>query len=947
LRQRLKKRGLALPAVLGGSLLIAEAASAVPPALARSTLNAAQTGAGATPAASALAQEVMRSMFVNRLKVFAAVVLLAMTAGGLGLMGLRLAARQEPDSTPVVTGFDRSSAGPAAPPKANELSSDSLPPGAVLRLGTLQQRAIGAVLAISADGKSIIGVRGSKAIRIWDAATGELRHKRELPGDAWSTATLSQDGRWFLRTALGPREHLEVWDVQTGAKLRVLDIKDSRYIMPAAFSADGKRVAAVGHRSVDNAPGHQEDHLVRAWDLATGNELFAADVRNDVSSTLLAFTPDGKRLLAAFSSVHEGTYCWDIATGQRLWQNKEFGHTGIAFTPNGKILSSQQDPRAVDLETGQNADIPGLPAFEWDTHLSLTPDGRTLLLANNEGVRIWDLNERKELRSLKGAGEEVVVMPDGKSIITNSGVLQRWDLASGKPLWTDTSALGHSGEVTAVAFSADGKRLVSASNDGTVRLWDATSGQPLRVWRGHEGKRPIRVWRYADAGVKALDISADGQRVVSAGSDECLKLWDVGSDTEIRTIPLPGRENGEAERHVYQVRIRPDGRQVVGFFGPRGGIAVQGQPPPKLTDKFAVWDAGTGELIEIHPVELAGRGGILSRDGSTLLTDGTLTDVLSGREIARLPEVGRGESVAFSRDGALVIGGAEKRTQKNGTNWVSSDGLRVWETATGKIIAGMNTKSWIAQTAFHPNNRFIVTNDLDGICVRDVHDGAVAARFKMPESIRAKTTSGSYAGCLTFTPDGRRMATGHPDSTILLWDVRVPADSERSLTAQELEALWANLAAADAARAWEAVWRLAEAPNEALPFLRGRLQPYPTAPADDTRRLLADLDDALFARRDAATKQLQELGLRAEPALRAALAAKPTPESKRRMETLLAELAKAPQPSSAEDLRQLRALIVLERIGSPDARRALQAVANGAASARLTRQARAALAALP
>jgi WD40 repeat protein len=947
LRQRLEKRGLMLPAVLGGSLLIAESTSAVPPVLAESTLNAVQTGAGATPAASTLAREVLRTMFFNRVKGFVAVVLLAVTGSGLGLLGLRLVAREAPAGTVVAPGAERSVAASAPPPeKGKDLHGDPLPAGVVMRLGTLRQRAVGAVLAISPDGRSLIGVRSGKSILIWDAATGELRQKRELPGEAWSSVQLSPDGRWLLRTTGGGEEHLEIWDVQTGAKARDLKIKGSRYIMPVAFSADGKRVAAVGHRRVgDNKPSNPDNHLVRAWDLATGKEIFAIDVQNNVSTSLLAFTPDGKRLLATFSSIEEGMYCWEIATGRRLWQNKEFGHTGIVFTPDGKILSSQQRPRVVDMETGQKTDIPGLPAFEWDTHLHLTPDGRTLLLANHQGVRVWDLKAGKELRMLSGAGEQVVVMPDGRSIITNSGVLQRWDLATGKPLWTDTSGLGHIGEVTVVAFSADGKRLVSASNDGSVRLWDATTGQPLRVWRGHEGKRPIRVWRFADAGVKTLDISADGRRVVSAGSDECIKLWDVTSDKELRTIALPDRENGEAERHVYQVRISPDGTRVFGFFGPRGGFAVVGQPAPKLTDKLATWDAGTGELLEIHPVEMGGSG-ILSRDGGTLLTQGILRDVRSSREIARLPDAGRGESVAFSRDGALVIGGSVKETQKNGMTYVSSDGLRVWEVATGKVVARLKTKSWVAQTAFHPDNRIIVTNDLDGIHLRDVRNGEVVGRFKMPEAIRAGTTPGSYAGCLTFTPDGRRMATGHPDSTILLWDVRLPADIVEPLTAKELEGLWADLAGDDAAKAWEAVWRLAEAPKDAMGFLRSRIQPYPTVPADETRRLLAALDDPAFSRRDAATKRLRELGLKAEPVLRAALRGKLTLEPKRRIEGLLAELAKAPQPLAAEELRQLRGLIVLECIGTAEARRVLEAVANGPESARLTRQARAALAAM-
>jgi RNA polymerase sigma factor (sigma-70 family) len=945
LRRRLARRGLMLPAVLGGSLLIAESATAIPAALVQSTLSAVRTGAGATPAAVALVRGALQGVMANRLKALGAtLVLLAVAGSGLGMLSLHApAAREAPAGGPAVA--DRRDAAPAE--KGKDVHGDPLPPGAVMRLGTLRRRAVGARLAVSADGKSIVSVRAGKGIRIWDAATGELRQQRELPGEEWGSAELSPDGRLLARVVLNPDYRLEIWNVPSGEKLRDLTIKDSGYIMPVAFSADGRRVAAVGHRRGNQAApggGNLDTHLVRAWEVATGKELFAADMRNNVSSYLVAFSPDGKWLLASFSSVDEGMYCWDLASGRRLWQNKAFGHTAIIFTPDGKILSSQQQPRAVDLETGRNVEIAQLPPFSWDTHLALTPDGHTLLLANNKGVIVWDLEKGKELRTLAGAGEEIVVMPEGKSIITNSGASQRWDLATGKALWPDTSEFGHIGEVAVVKFSADGKRLVSASTDGTARLWDTMTSRPLRVWRGHEGRRPIPVLSFAEAGVKTLDLSADGRRVVSAGTDECIKLWDIGSDQEVRNIPLPRAENGEWGRRFHQVRISPDGRRVIGSFGPRGGMAEAGKPPPKLTDKLAVWDAETGELRELHPVEMGHGNGVLAPDARTLLTGDTLIDVMSAKKVAELPNLGGLDRGSFSDDGALIVGQAQTKSRQNGIDTIGPDGLAIWEAATGKIIARLKTQSWVAQTVFHPDNRFIVTNDLDGIHLRDVRSGEVRAHFKMPESIRAASTRGSYAAGLAFSRDGRRMATGLPDSTILLWDVRVPPVSTEPLTAKELEALWTDLAGADAAKAWQAVWRMTEGPNEALPFLRGHLKPYPTAPADETQRLLADLDDASFARREAAAKRLKELGLHAEPALRAALKAKPSLEQKRRIEAILATLAEVPQPLSAEELRQLRALIVLERIGTREARRVLEDMAKGSESARLTRQALAALA---
>jgi HEAT repeat protein len=158
---------------------------------------------------------------------------------------------------------------------------------------------------------------------------------------------------------------------------------------------------------------------------------------------------------------------------------------------------------------------------------------------------------------------------------------------------------------------------------------------------------------------------------------------------------------------------------------------------------------------------------------------------------------------------------------------------------------------------------------------------------------------------------------------------------------KEMERLWDDLGSDNEVTAYQTLWTLVIAPRPVLPWLRERLRPVAPPPPERTARLIRDLDDETFAVRAKATKELEELGELAEPALRTALEGKPSLEVRRRVEQLLKRLDE--QMPTPERLRTLRAIAVLERIGTAEARELLRSLAKGAAGASPTREAKSAL----
>jgi hypothetical protein len=294
----------------------------------------------------------------------------------------------------------------------------------------------------------------------------------------------------------------------------------------------------------------------------------------------------------------------------------------------------------------------------------------------------------------------------------------------------------------------------------------------------------------------------------------------------------------------------------------------------------------------------------------------------------------------FSEDGRLMAGLLRKKGEKS----AAKDTLAVWELASGEMLARFPKAGFVAQVAFAPDGRTIAQLDGRGIRLDDLRTGKRLAEYAAPDVVCELVDRGCGTQTLVFAPDGRTLATGHQDGTVLLW--KVPPTREAgspSLAEGEGEKLWLDLGSKSPAKARAAVERLGRHPDAALLAAKFRPPAQPDNPM--LAALVKDLDSDVFATREEASRKLRELGLKAEPILRRALARAPSLEMRRRIEGILAALAPPVLrlPLSGDRLRGVRVIEVLERAGTPKSRKLLQAWADQTDDIPLSVEARLAL----
>ena len=563
-------------------------------------------------------------------------------------------------------------------------------------------------VAFSPDSRTLASFSG--VLRLWDMATGELKHTMRTDFGSSGHVAFSSDGRKFA-TSSGTGVY--VWDAQTGKKRHSLFAQDwERFgnVSSLAFSPDGRTLAS-GHRSPK--AGHSSGTgKIGLWDVVTGERKVTLDAS---VPTVLAFSPDGGTLAVANVawSYAFGSWGWvtlrDAATGEIKHELR--GHPGgvysLAYSADGRTIASgghfdeingQWSPTVCLWDAATGARLRSLEAYKWEVDsLALSPDGGTLAVASEDGrFTFWDTatgTQKRQVEGHSGPISSVAFSPDGGTVATgNRGSHWGWRWAGVVRLWNATTGAqiitleGHREGITSVAFSPDGRTLASGSWDETVRLWDAATGENIRTLETDTEE------------VNSVAFSPDGNMLASAGGTSrrtVVRLWDAATGAHNQT--LDGYNN-----EIVSMLFSPDGNRLASQF----------------SGEIHLWDAEIWTLKRILTVS-------------------------SGNKSLY--------SIAFSPDGgALAAGG-----------WSA---IHLWDTATGVQMPSLNVDGGGAT---------IVTYSPDGYMFASGSIDNTVRLWDAATRVHLRTLDGHVGDIysVAFSPDGRTLASGSSDGTVLLWEI--------------------------------------------------------------------------------------------------------------------------------------------------------------------------------
>ncbi len=626
--------------------------------------------------------------------------------------------------------------------------------------------------AFSPDGHRVATASKDGTAQVWSPEGKLLATLAGHEEDVLSVA-FSPDGQRVVTASLDGTAR--VWTPE--GKLLITLEGHLEQVNTAVFSPDGLRVVTASN-----------DKTARVW-RGTDGKLLATLQGHSGWLQMAAFSPDGQRVVTA--SYDKTARIWIASGGLLATLTHGHGVNMATFSPDGqqvvtasndytaRIWSADGEPQAVLAGHGTGAinslGVAGVLSAVF------SPDGQRVVTASQDGTaRVWEVSSGRfaqvsgrsswrmfaELSGHPGFVFSAAFSPDGQRVVTVSqdGMARVWDVK--ETLLQDrllATLVGHGNAVLSLAFSPDGQQVVTASNDGTARIWRTAEAGVLATLAGHL------------KGVTSAAFSADGKRVVSASEDGTARVWSA-----------EGRLLATLDGHVRDLTsaaFSPDGQRVV--TASKDGMArvwsvsgapqvtLQGHRFPVLSAAFApdgervltASDDGMarvcsvrGELLVTLKGSMSGmRSAAFSPDGQRVVTafmDGKV-QVWSASGEPQVTLQGHPSGVlaaAFSPDGQRVV-------------TASTDGkARVWSVEGQLLVTleGHGTER-VSSAAFSPDGQWVVTAS------RDRTARIWSAGGKLLATLRHK----GWVESAGFSPDGEQLVTASSDGKVRIWPVSI------------------------------------------------------------------------------------------------------------------------------------------------------------------------------
>ena len=541
--------------------------------------------------------------------------------------------------------------------------------------------------------------------------------------DGHSAAVLrtvfSPDGRLLI--SCGEDSKIIVWDFARRQRLATLS-DHTGWVNSVAFSPDGKWFVSAS-----------DDRTIIVWDTARLNRVVVLSGGLGLVKAA-AFSRDGKFLAAAdLTDADSHTIVWRVDGWQRVHEMPVgFSWGNLVFSPDNRYVMISNGLVTMDLRTGKQ--VKGLFGDEWGGNsASLSPDGRGLVSVDGQGlVSFVDFAARKLLSTEQAHrfhGRAAAFSPDGRLAATAAEDIVLWDAATR----TKIVRLEHTAEVWSLAFSPDGRWLVSGNADGAILVWDVAEREALANFNAHHGS------------VRSVAFSPDGKRLATASEDRSVIIWDL--------------ESGEKEA----VLIGHNTRVTSVAFSPDGKFVASSDQ----WSKTIYWDLGKHAPLWSHSYRDPRGGGpessycvAISPNQRWLAFTRGVYDTTDGHivlEFMRAPDNSDDDQIygaAFSPDGRWLASVAPVQ-----------HAISIWDTQTWLRRSRVKLEGvFLNCVRFSPDGQELVTGD-----------DQASVRLWRVDPLSEIAVIGRHAGrvkSVDFSADGGQVVSGSEDQTVALWDVK-------------------------------------------------------------------------------------------------------------------------------------------------------------------------------